>query len=268
MSNLNFLRVEPRGNVVCEKFWVEQEGIKKLVKLSGEANDQDVMEVLSSKILKSLNINCVEAELGYDSFSKKNGCLITSFLIDEADVSYETMKWENIKNIDYSKQIEQCFEQVFYNYSMLYQITDEELNKLKRDYIRIIFGKCIIENSDTKLENIELIFNEKSKKYRLPPSFDNAIAFRSYNSFVSPVCCVGNQYLESSQVVDSIMNNYFEYISDIPELLEHFIENDLECLINYFSDEIIEEKRNYIINHLCQFNNSIQNKLISNKKTR
>ena len=98
VSKLEFLRIEPRGKAIFEKFWVDDNGVKKLVKVS-ENNDQDIMEYLTSIILKKLNIPCVDVELGIDGLSGKNCCLVTSFL-NEADVSYDIYECEIIRDKD------------------------------------------------------------------------------------------------------------------------------------------------------------------------
>ena len=77
VSKLEFLRIEPRGRAVNEKFWVADDNVKKLVKVS-KNTDQDVMECLTSAILNQINIPCVDVVRSTpesDFFSK-----IVSFL--------------------------------------------------------------------------------------------------------------------------------------------------------------------------------------------
>ena len=243
-SSLEFIKIEPRGHAVQNKFWVRQDGIYKLVKPSSENVDQDVIEAITSKILSSVGINCVSVTLGYDSILKKNCCLVNNFLAKEGDTLYEMLEWSNTLDLNDS------FNQVFYRYSRLYGITLEELENLKRDYIRIIFGKCLTENIDSKLDNIGLIYNEQTNLYRLPPSYDNGLSFRSYNSASKPSCFIGNQLFEIEEVVDYIVNNYYDYISDIVPLIDNLDDNILEMLEEF---DIDLSKKEYIIGYVKKF---------------
>lgn len=74
ISQWNFVKIESRGKAIADKFWVEENGVLKLVKLNG-STDQDVMEKLSSDILRQLDLPCVEVELGYDEYTKMNDML-------------------------------------------------------------------------------------------------------------------------------------------------------------------------------------------------
>ena len=246
ISKLDFLRIEPRGKAVNEKFWVIDNGVKKLVKVSNNS-DQDIMEYLTSVILKKLNISCVDVQLGYDLYARHNCCLITNFLTDEADVSYDILEWIPIKDSTKEKELHLCFEQIFNKFFSLSMISKDNGEQLKKQYIRILFGKCLTENIDAKLENIGLIFNEKTKQYRLPPSYDNGFSFNSFKSIGIPYCCVGYQYFEIPDIINYIIDNYFEFVDDIIVNLDNLIEELDNILINY---EIKEEKKKYIIEYI------------------
>ena len=243
VTKLEFLRIEPRGKAIFEKFWVDDNGVKKLVKVS-ENNDQDIMEYLTCLILKKLNIPCVDVELVYDEKKKKNCCLVTSFL-DEGDVSYDIYECEVIRDKDEDKELDLCFKQVFNKYTSLYDFDD--IDRLKQDYIRILFGKCLTDNLDSKLENIGLIFNEKTKQYRLPPSYDNGLSFNSFKSVGTPYCCVGNQYFEIPKIIDYILTNYFDYVEDILNNL-NTLNDELNSILEPL--DITIDKKRYIINYL------------------
>lgn len=261
VADLDFVRMEPRGKAIIDKFWVCQNGVNRLVKLSGFKIDQDIMEMLSSLILSKIGIDCVDVDLGYDKLSRKKCCLVTSYLKFEGDHSYDMFEWTTLTGDD---ALEKSINQVFFKYQNLYGIDENNLENLKKSYIRILLGKCIIENFDSKLENIGLIFNEKDLSYRLPPSFDNGFAFKSYNSFVEPVCFVGNQFFEIQEIIEYIIINYFDYVADIIPRLESFVENDLLKTVSLFERDIIPEKQQYIISYIQKVNNQIQS-LINEK---
>ena len=262
VSKLEFLRIEPRGRAVNEKFWVADDNVKKLVKVS-KNTDQDVMECLTSAILNQINIPCVDVELGYDKYARHNCCLITNFLTDEADVLYEWLEWIPVKTSSREEELRLCFEQIFNKFVSLRMISKTNPDKLKKEYIRILFGKCITENIDAKMENIGLIFNEKTNQYRLPPSFDNGFSFNSYKSVGVPYCCVGYQYFEIPEIIDYIMDNHFDFISDILPKLDELVENLDEILDEY---EIKNEKRIYIKEYIEHINTYIKNRRIEKCK--
>lgn len=253
VSDIEYVRTEVRGSGVSEKFWVNHNGVLKLVKLSG--TNQDLMELLSMRILKEVGLSCVDVELCYDKYSNKNGCLVTNFLDDEADVLYELLDWKTIRDKDSETEISLCFDQMFKRYANLYGISSYELENIKRDYVRIIFGKCLIENFDSKLSNIGLIFNERTKIYRLPPSFDNGCAFRSHGSITKPIVNVGNQIFDIDLVLKFIVENYLPYISDVIPNLELL---DEERIIKLMSDLDLDiEIKKYIINYLLSFKENV-----------
>lgn len=255
VTELDFIRVEPRGKGVIEKFWVNHNSLKKLVKINGKNCDQDIMEKISSLILKRLGVNVVDVDLGYDKYSKSNCCLITSFLTDIADTFYDTYTCDVISRDDKIEELRLCIKQIFDKYSSLTLVGEDNLRQLKKDFIRIIFSKCLIDNLDSKLENIGLIFNEENLIYRIPPSFDNGLAFSNYKSLTSSYCCVGNQYFETSIVVDYLIANYWLDIEDIALNLNSLI-NDLDDLISpYLLDS---DKRKYIINYMNGINEQIK----------
>lgn len=250
VTKLEFLKIEPRGRGVKEKFWIQQGETQRLVKISSPNTDQDVMEYLSSIILKELGIPCVSVSLGYDAYSKMNCCLVDNFLQKEGDVSYEMVGWKLLKGKNFEDELQLCLNQVFDKYSSLYNIKDTDLFNIKREYIRILFGKCIIGNFDAKLENIGVIYNEKEDSYRLPPSFDNGFAFKDFKSFADPICFIGNQFFGIFPIIDYLIQYYYEDIKDIIIAFEIFISTKLEIVLQNLESEITLEKRNYIMQYL------------------
>ena len=118
--DLEVIKMEPRGVGVKEKFWVQQDGIYKLVKISEPGVDQDIMEFLSSIILKEIGVSCVDVSLGYDQYTHKNCCLVNSFLTKEGDVSYAMTGWQFVRGKTVEEELEVCLQQVFQKYAALY----------------------------------------------------------------------------------------------------------------------------------------------------
>ena len=243
---------EPRGHT--NKYWINKNGLK-LVKYNETLYpDQDIMEKLSSEILKRLSLNTVNVELGFNSSNDCNCCIIDSFLCD-GEVSYSiNQNWIKLAPNNSKLNISICIYRVFKIFENLHNIDNQELENIKSDYIRMIFADCIIGNEDRKLKNVDLIFNEKTMKYRLAPIFDNAVAFHAYSlSSDDTVAYVGNELFFTDDILDFLIMYYYNEIKDIISKLR---ELDIELLLNQY-DEISNEKKIYIINHINKTRNKI-----------
>ncbi len=250
ITNFKVLSEEPRGYLA--KYWIK-DGIEKLIKFNNELYpDQDIMEKLSADILKAVSLKCVTVQLGYDSKNKNNCCIIDTFLENEGDITYEVdSNWfiKDTGNPDYD--ISSAIARIFYNFSSLYNISKRELKDIKDDFLKMILGDCLIGNEDRKLKNVALIFNEKTFQYRLAPSFDNSLAFHCYQLTNSePVCFIGNQYFNITDVLNYLIKNYYELLEDVIFKIITFTNFDLITLMKKYNNELPYEKIAYIINHI------------------
>ncbi|MEG0026084.1 MAG: hypothetical protein RR847_01830 [Bacilli bacterium] len=271
VSDLAKIGEEPRG--FSKKYWVEEE-IKKLLKYNNDIDiDQDVMEKLSSDILKKVGIDCVNVSLGYNSDINTKCCLVDNFLINKSDVLYDIdIPWATREIVDTQRDIKFCFGRVFGIFYKLHKIEEKEFKKLNSQYIKMIFGDCIIGNEDGKLKNVGLIFNKNTHKYRLAPSFDNALSFNNYRYIDNePVCYIGNQQFYSKDVIDYIIKNHFSDIKDTTEKLDLLVKNDLYNMLANYKGEIEQLKIIHIINHITDINqhvNKQKKKLLPETKTK
>ena len=263
---------EPRGN--NDKYWVDD----KLVKYNDPTcPDTDVMESISSFILMYLGIKQVDVELGYNSNSEmveemnlndNNCCIIDSFLTEEGDTLVGLpSKWSKILSDDEQKNISGCFYKMFKIFSEFRDISEEDLENMKRDYVRQVLGDCIIGNEDRRLKNIGVIYNEKHGSYRLAPSFDNALAFSAFAfSGDDAYCFVGEQNFRSEDIIDYIVNHYLDYISDIPEKLEELSSFGIDIVLKNYEEDIPLEKREYICASIKENSVYINKKINDTKK--
>lgn len=251
---------EPRGFNV--KYWIDAGG-KKIVKYNDPSvKDSDVIESLSSLILKYLGLPTTDVILGYNSdqeYLKDNGlsdpncCIINTFLQKPSEIVINLLNnpWKYHKTADIQKDISIAFYGMFKIFSNLMDINEEDLNKMKIDYIRMVLGDCIIDNEDRRLKNVEAIYDEKSFTYHLAPSFDNALAFNAYNiGSTESYCYIGNQEFPAKEIIKHIINHYYKEVDDIIQNLEYLINSDLEKLLNYYKGEISEEKLTFIYNYI------------------
>ncbi len=227
------------------------------------------MESLAATILNSLHIDSVNARLGINTNSKQlealgitnpNCCIIDSFLIDEADVTISLThhNWVKAKNTDEQKSISICFYKMFTIFSDLMGITEADLEAMKTQYIRMVFGDCIIDNEDRRLKNIEAIYNERTFSYRLAPAFDNALAFNAFNiGDTDGFCFIGNQEFPVTSIINYIINHHYSEVADIIENLEYLQAGGLEAILSQYKDEITSDKAMFICDYITNINEKV-----------
>ena len=254
INSLQRIAKESRG--FSPKFWVF-DGIKKLIKYNTKLyHDGDLMEMLSSEILDILHIKHVNIELGFDNNQKRlqqinaanqNCSIIDTYMIEEGDISFELIKnLPKTSSNSTKKQIRNKLYGIKKTFQDLPGNNSQTTTQMFKDYLEIILGDCIIGNIDRTMKNIGIIYNEKHRKYRLAPSFDNALAFHSYTmKSQKPYVCIGNQYYSADEVLKFIINNYSE---NVEEVLNHIpdLEKDKDNILNKYINEIEPEKLDFI----------------------
>lgn len=248
---------EPRGNNSLN-YWI-LDGIKKLIKINIIDSDIDIMEKLASDILTYLGIDCINVELGI--VGGKNCCIIDTFETESESLYDIIFDWKDINTGLTYEDIDLCFEQMFFNFeNRLYNILHSELEEIKKSYIRMILGDCILGNFDRHLGNVGILYDEQKRKFRLAPSYDNAMAFKGYNLFKTYNCCIGKQNFKIQDVITYIVQNYSNIIRDIIIKLDVLSREGIkEILSNY---EIDLGKEEYIIKYIRVVNTIIQQEAI------
>lgn len=260
VSTLPRISEESRG--FSPKFWVF-DGVKKLVKYNTNlCPDGDLMEMLSADIMDVLGINHVKVELGYDSDDERvkqlnvtdqNCCLVHTYMHDVGDVSFEIIKKiPKSCSSTVEKQIRNNLSGVRNILRNLSGNTDDVADIMFRDYLRILVGDCFVDNEDRAMKNVGIIYNEKSKRYRLAPSFDNALAFNSYNlSSDDSYVCIGNQYHCAEDVLSYIIKVYPDVVEDILDNVCTLDQNK-DNLLNKYSLEFEKDKLDFIDGYLTK----------------
>lgn len=264
VTNLKILSSEPRGYNV--KYWVN-DGKKKLVKYNSLMSpDADIMEKLASEILKNLDVETIDVQLGKNNnqlllkvlkLNSGDCAVIDTFLTDEADIVVNLLynKWVKINTNDIQKNISSCFYKMFNIFAGLANISSEDLEQMKRSYIRMVFTDCLIDNEDRRLKNIEAIYNERTFSYRLAPSFDNALAFNAYRpdaeeQNMEGMCYVGNQAFSTYEIITYIITHHYDYISDIIDKLNTLEDIDIVRFLKEYLECLPEDKVVYIFEYL------------------
>ncbi|MDD3392626.1 MAG: hypothetical protein PHE54_03720 [Bacilli bacterium] len=228
------------------KYWI-YDVIKKLVKTYPSDCDYDIMEKLASDILNYLEIDCINVELGINNL--KNCCIIDSFETESESLYDIVIEWKDIKKGSIYEEIGLCFEQMFFHFEHdLYKISFSDLAQIKKAYIRMILGDCIIGNFDRHLGNVGILFDEKREKFRLAPSYDNAMAFKGYKLFKIHKCCIGKQSFSVDKIITYIVHEYRDVVTDIAFKLDLLQQSDIEKIVSRY--EIDLGKQEYIIKYI------------------
>lgn len=274
VTNLPKISEEPRGHSV--KYWIDQESPKIIKYNDPTCKDADVMESLSSTILHALNIPAISVELGYNqnqeyldqmNIDDPKCCIIDSFLIRPGDTIHEIHpNWSRPNTKDEQKNISICFYKVFSMFDSLIGNEPENAENMKINYVRQVFGDCIVDNEDRRLNNIGVIYNEQDFTYRLAPSFDNALAFNLGGG--EGYCYIGNQEFPVSSIIEYITRHYQPAICDIIQNLDNLVSSDLDSIISTYASEIPQDKLSYIYQTITETNELIQSKTNHNKPKR
>jgi len=272
ISNYPVFLPEKRGST-DNNYWIFDQ-TKKIAKLIKNSNvdsiihrDQDVIEKLSSDILSYLKIKCMNVKLGYNN--GKNCCILDNFLT-EVDSLYDikgVFEFVEVDSGDIMDDIDNCFTQMFWNFAdKQYEISDIELEEMRKDYVRIVFGDCILSNYDRHTGNVAIIYNEREKWFRLAPSYDNANSFLGSDLLVKYECRIGNQSFKMGNVLTYILQNHYKYVEDIISSLDTLVAENLIFIIGKYKGEISPDKQQYIMNYVNTINEIVQSELIPSKK--
>ncbi len=218
-------------------------------------------ELIMSDIAYLLNIPYANTYRIFDSKMEPTGILNISFNkpnerflnLEEAlkFVKEESPKF-NLKNelIDYHDKnikyglrlmehpsnIKDNLEYVFKLFSALPDITKDNIEELKRDYLNMKIFELLTNSIDNNLSNIGLIVNKETLTYtyRLSPSY-NKYTIEISDIFPTETIC-NFHIVEKRTLLETIVNNYYKYVKELLAL----IINNKETLFNII-DQVIKE---------------------------
>lgn len=246
ITNRNIINKEPRG--FLPKNWIDYNG-NRLVKYNHNIYpDQDIMEYLAAEIHNILEIESVKVNLiHHDEYGE--GCMIKSFLNEnEILLDSDTNRKISLSN-NINSDISRCVFHVYSLFDTLVNASLKEIQKMRKDYLRLTLVDILLENPDRKLRNIGIIYNEETYKSKLVPAYDNGLIYSNYTSELEPVISVSNYHFDRSDVLNFLIKYHYE---DIKDIVIRFI-NNFDKIINLVDSlqlEINEEKYTYIINSL------------------
>ena len=138
-------------------------------------------------------------------------------------------------------------EYVINIFKALPDITEENIEKLKSDYLNMKIFELLTNSLNNNLSNLGLIINKESLKYtyRLSPS---------YNKYTIDIPTIGTDkticnffIVDKKQLLNTLINNYYKYIKELMSL----ITNNKDSLIPIVNQVIkehldFEDYNNYI----------------------
>ena len=145
-----------------------------------------------------------------------------------------------LKEISDNNKYKENIEYVFKLFKALPDITEENYNHLKQDYLNMKIFELLTNSIKNDLENIGIIINKEKLKYsyKLSPSY-NKYAITLPNIESTKTIC--NFYIvDKKELLHTIVSNYYK---DVKDLLSLIVDNKetLESLI----DQIVKEHLEY-----------------------
>lgn len=227
--------------------------------MMGASNDEDLREHLAANILENIGFPHADIILIYDSENEENACMSVNILQDN----------ENFVDISRFKEsqsyvtIQDLVNNDLKITSMLPNIQQQDIEERKDFIIQYLYISAILSNTDVKLENCKMIFNEKTKEYRNPEYYDSGVAFLTendertffygknaediinelytyYPAEILPIARIVEKILTDKKI-DSILQSRV-YNSFIPEIKAR-IKNELKsriALSKKYSDDLIK----------------------------
>ena len=117
---------------------------------------------------------------------------------------------------DYLKNIEYVFDL----FKALPDITQENIEELKSDYLNMKVFEILANSVDNNLTNIGLIINKKSLKkytYRLSPSYNK---YKVKMDDLEPDETICNFFIVKKRaLLSTLVNHYYDYIKDVLSLI-------------------------------------------------
>jgi len=157
---------------------------------------------------------------------------IKSELLDYHDKNIK----RGLRLIENPKDIKDNLEYVFKLFSALPDITKDNIESLKQDYLNMKIFELLTNSIDNNLSNIGLIVNKETLTYtyRLSPSY-NKYTIESDNLREEQTIC-NFHIVEKRTLLETIVNNYYKDVRDLLSL----IVNNKETLFNII-DQVIKE---------------------------
>ncbi len=209
--------------------------------MMGGDKDEDFRELISAKLMDKIGFPHADILLANDN-EKSNGCLSVNILNENeqfVELDEGLVEYRPINRVD--DFIENDLEKI----STIPGITLEDL-RLRKEYLqKYIFVSALIGNTDIKMDNMLIIKNSETGKFRNPEYYDMGVAFIEcdYRSFFHK--------FSAEQVIEQLYELYPSQIVPFGKnIQEKLNKKDIEEILKDSFDGLSEESRNSIMSQL------------------
>jgi len=214
--------------------------------INGVFGYESFNEIIACKLMELLNINHLDYNLMYSSILI-NGNEYNTYLNYSYDFKKENEDKITFENFYYINKYD---NENIIDFCKRYNFIDDIYNIFIVDYLII--------NRDRHGANIEVLFNRKTKEYRIAPLFDQGLSFLSPNyldddikAFQINIERKVNSFIGSTSLTNNLNLVPKEYLPKY-NLDINYIFEDLNDILNedYLNKckEILKERWDYIVN--------------------
>ena len=137
---------------------------------------------------------------------KEKNITLTSWLKDY----FSLPKTDSNLLLNSEKDVISVIEMTVNTLAILFRLSNEELDKLKSDYIKMIFFDLLSNNTNRSFNTYSVLVTSKMIFLRLSPVYDynNDLDHNSYY-------ILNNQYIDKNAILSCLYHKYYHYIKTI-----------------------------------------------------
>lgn len=251
---IDFCNLGTAADFIGRNKITDKKGIYKKNGCMLGVTNEDVREKLASQIISKLEIDCAQIDLVYDIEINKNACFSNYIINDEEEILVEP----TISNVNSKKndKVENFVENYLLGVAKISN-NKEFLKECRDNLYRYIYTSCIIDSYDLKGDNIPIIQNVKTNKFRVCPWFDFGVAFKEDAIQKKQIF----SELSSDTILDLLYSNHYDKIKSISDKVnEVFTNEEIEEIFSQdyiqetFQKEELEKIKNRFINQIEKSN--------------
>ena len=137
---------------------------------------------------------------------KEKNVTLTSWLKDY----FSLPKTSQNLLLNSEKDVTSVIEMTINSLSILFRLNSEEQEKLRKDYIKMIFFDLLSNNRDRSFNRYSILINNDAKFCRLAPiyEYNNDIEANSYY-------ILNNVYIDKNAVLSTLFHKYYAYFKQV-----------------------------------------------------
>lgn len=207
---------------------------------------EDFLELFASRIMDIIGFPHAEILLAKDD-NFGNGCLSINILRENEHFVEPDMTQDFY---DSHRDIDGFIERDLNAISSISEITSQDLRYRKEYLLKYLFVSALISNTDIKMDNMFIIKNETTGRFRNPEYYDMGIAFSKKDGSQSDRMFFGK--LTPNQVLQQLYENYPSQIVPFGKQIQKTLtkEKILGLVNGEFYNELSYELKQSIVSQL------------------